>query len=352
MRVLVTGHRGYVGAVLVDVLRHARFEVVGLDCDLYGDCGFGRVADETPSFDVDIRQVEFSDLLSFDAVVHLAGLPEYFGRGLPTRLVDEIELIGTLRLTECSKQAQVERFVFGSSCSVYGRAGDVAMTEDDPAAPLSKHAQCKLDAERALLDMADASFSPVVVRCPTVYGMSPRLRLDTMVNDLVGSAVTRGRIDPVVEGRAWRSLVHVEDLCRGLAAILGAPDELVGRQTFNLAASDQSLRVVELADLAGELIPGVQRVRGSSGMGSGDGIDPEDCRVSGEKFHRAFPKFSFRWSLEQGIRQLRDALSAAGLSPGAWRGERYRRLMRLEGMLERGELDRSLRRAVAVGGTS
>jgi nucleoside-diphosphate-sugar epimerase len=175
--------------------------------------------------------------------------------------------------------------------------------------------------------------------------------LDTDFNDLVGSAVARGRIDPVMEGRAWRSFVHVEDLCRGFAAILGAPDELVGRQTFNLAGNDQRLRMIELADLAGELIPGVQRVRGSSGQGS-DGIDPENCCVSGDKFCRTFPKFSFHWSLEQGMRQMRDALSAVGLSPGAWRGDRYRRLLRLEGMLERGELDRSLRRANALQGMS
>lgn len=352
MRVLVTGHRGYIGAVMVDVLRHARAEVVGLDCDLYGDCGFGRVADQTPSFDIDIREIEFTDLLSFDAVVHLAGLPDSYGRGLSSRVVEQFELSGALRLAECCKQAQVPRFLYASDCSVYGRGAGTAKDETAVPAPISTVARCKLEAERALTGMADPSFCPVILRCATAYGTSPRMRLDTIVNDFVASATTRARIDLPAEGRAWRSLVHVEDLCRAFAAALIAPDAIVSNQIFNLAAPNQSSRVVDLADLICDLVLGAQRSAdgppGSPGAAGILGFDPENCQVSGARFLHCFPKFAYRWSLEQGIRQMRDSLSAAALSAGLWRSDRYRRLLRLESRIERGELDRLLRSTSAV----
>ena len=339
MRVLVTGHRGYIGSVVAEVLRHARFDVVGLDCDLYGACGFGRVAEETPSFDLDVREVEFTDLLSFDAVVHLAALPECFGPELDPALVEEVNLHGTLRLAECCKQAQVSRFLFASSCAVYGRDPGDLQNEESPTAPLTAYARSKLECERLLSQLADSTFSPVFLRCATVYGMSPRLRLDTVVNDFVASAVARGRIDMQTEGRAWRPLVHVEDLARTFAAALTAPDDSVRSQVLNVAATDQNHRIIDVADLVAELVPGCTRAD-APGV-----FDRRSYRVDGSKLARTLPKLSLRWTLEQGIRQLRDAFASAALTPSAWRGERFRRVMRLQSLIERGELDATLRQS-------
>ncbi len=338
MRVLVTGHRGYIGAVMVNLLRHARFEVVGLDCDLYGDCSFGRTSDDTASFETDLRDIEFTDLLSFDAVVHLAALPESFGREIDPGIVEQVNLHGTLRLAECCKQAQVPRFLFASSCAVYGRNPGALQDENSPTNPLTAYARCKLECEQNLARLADSSFTPVFLRNPTVYGVSPQLRLDTVVNDFVASAVCRGRIDMQTEGRALRPFMHVEDVCRAYAAVLTAPDDAVASQVFNLACADQNTRIVELADLVTELVPGSVRAD-RPGV-----FDRRSYRVDGAKINRAIPGFAPRWTLDQGIRQLRDALTSAGLSPGVWRGERYRRVMRLQSLIEHRELDRSLHR--------
>jgi nucleoside-diphosphate-sugar epimerase len=322
---------------MVKVLQHARFEVVGLDCDLYGDVSFGRSSDDTPTYDIDIRDVEFTDLLSFDAVVHLAALPECFQGELRDETTEEVNLDGTLRLAECCKQAQVPRFLFASSCAVYGREPGMLQNETSATAPLTTYARCKLEAERILAQLSDDEFCPAFLRSGTIYGVSPRLRLDTAVNDFVGSAVARDRIDLKTEGRAWRPFVHVEDLCRAFAAVLLAPTEMVRNQVFNVVPPDENHRVIEVADLVAELIHGCRR------GGAPTVPDSRSYRVDGAKLLRTLPNFSYRWALEQGIRQLREALSASGLSPGQWRGERYRRLLRLQSLVERGELDHNLR---------
>jgi nucleoside-diphosphate-sugar epimerase len=255
---------------------------------------------------------------------------------LSDEVVEEVNLHGTLRLAECCKQAQVPRFLFASSCAVYGREPGTLQTETSPTAPLTAYAHCKLEAERLLASLSDDEFCPVFLRAGTVYGVSPRLRLDTVVNDFVGSAVSRDRIDVKTEGRAWRPLVHVEDLCRAFAAVLLAPTETVRNQVFNVVPPDQNHRVIDVADLVAELIHGCRRGPAQNTA------DLRSYQADGSKLLRTLPNFSYRWTLEQGIRQLREAMSASGLSPGAWRGERYRRLLRLQSLLERGELDRSL----------
>jgi nucleoside-diphosphate-sugar epimerase len=332
VRVLVTGHRGYIGSVLTAVLRHARFDVVGLDCQLYGDCGFGRVADGTPSFDLDIREIEFTDLLSFDAVIHLAGLPEHFHGEFDDATIEEVNLQGTLRLAECCKQAQVGRFVFASSCAVYGRNPGDLQTEESLAQPITPYARCKLECERLLAQLADTTFAPVLLRLGTIYGVSPRLRLDTVVNDFVASAVTRARIDLKTDGRAWRPLIHVEDAARAFASALTAPDPAVRNQIINVAATEQNIRIIDLADLIAEIVPGTTRSAPPALF------DARSYRVDGSKLGRQFPHLQLRWSLAQGIRQLRDAISASALSPSLWRSDRFRRVMRLQSLVERGEL--------------
>ncbi len=342
MRVLVTGHRGYIGAVVASVLKHSRYEVVGLDCDLYGHCDFGRVTDDLPSFDIDLREIEFADLLSFDAVVHLAALPEDDEGQIDPHLIEDVNFHATMRLAECCVQAQVPRFVFASTCAVYGRDGDDPVTEETTPRPITTYAKTKLACEKALSGLTSSGLSPVCLRNGTVYGVSPRMRLDTVVNDFVGSAVARDRIDMRTEGRAWRPLVHVEDVARAYAAVLTASDEAVSGQTFNVVRSDENYRIVDVADAVVDNVSGCVRSKPT------DVFDKRSYRVDGTKLAEALPKLSMRWTLEQGIRQLRDAFQTNGLTPGVWRSDRFRRMLRLQSQMERGLLDATLRQTAPV----
>ena len=342
MRVLITGHRGYIGAVMAAVLKNARFEVAGMDCDLYGPCDFGRTRDEVAAFDVDVRDVEFTDLLSFDAVVHLAATPEDWNGALDPTVSEAINRDAAIRLAECCKKAQVGRLLFASTCAVYGRALNELQDEVSATHPLTPYARAKLDAERALLRLSDTSLSVVVMRNATAYGASPRMRLDTAVNEFVASAVTTGRIDMQTEGRAWRPFVHVEDVARMYAAVLAAPNASVSGQVINAVRSDENYRIIDAADRVAELIPGCTR------SAPPRTFDRRSYRVDGGKLARLFPRLELHWTLDQGTRQLREAFRTSGLTPGELRSPRFRRIRRLSTLMERGELDSQLRRASAL----
>jgi len=338
MRVLVTGHRGYIGAVLTSVLRHARYEVVGLDCDFYRGCDFGRMQEDIDSFDTDIRQIEFTELLSFDAVIHLAGLSEHEVADLGPDLSREINLDATIRLAECCRQANVSRFIFASSCAVYGNGGESLLSELDIPAPLSTYAEQKLAAEQALRRLADGQFVPVFMRNATVFGVSPRLRVDTVVNDFVGAAHCYGRVEVQTAGRAWRPLIHVEDVARAYAAMLTAPDNRVSCEPFNVAATGENYRVIDIADAV------VDQFARSTRTTSPTVFDRRSYRVSGEKLATLIPGAQPRWTLQQGVRQLRAGMESAGFTPSDWRCDRFRRRLHLRHEMEHGLLDESLRR--------
>lgn len=338
MRVLVTGHRGFIGSVLTSVLRHARFDVFGLDAGWFEGCEFGRVREEVPSFDADIRDLEYADLLSFDAVIHLAGVSDDPSGALNAELTHAVNVEGTLRLAECCRRANVGRFIFASSCSVYGSSGAQEISESAGVHPLSVYAASKARAEAELFKLADRSFVPVVLRLGTVYGMSPSLRLDLLVNDLTASVVTTGRAVMRSNGQAWRPLVHVEDAARVFAAILAAPDEAVDRQVYHVVPPDGTHRVIDVADLVADSVPGAVRVMATNQR------DRRSYRVSAGKFREAFPAFRYRWNLAHGIRQLVESFRAGGLSAADWRGDRYRRAARLQSLIERGVMGNDLRR--------
>ncbi|MFQ5591831.1 MAG: NAD-dependent epimerase/dehydratase family protein [Phycisphaerae bacterium] len=337
MRVLVTGHRGYLGTILFSVLKHARCDVVGLDCDWYKGCDFGRVHQHTPGLDMDVREVDCGDLVGLDAVVHLAALPERACSDFPPRLVDEVNVEATIRLAELCKQASVSRFVFASTCAVYGRGEYGLLDENGPLDPATTFAQSKLRCERELTRRADRRFCPVILRNPTLYGVSPRLRTDTVVNDLVAAAVSTGKIAMQSSGGAWRPLAHAEDVAHAYAALLAAPDRLVHRQTFNVVRSDENYRVIDIADAITELVP--QSARSITP----NVFDQRSYRVDGSKLQRLFPSLRFKWTLPFGIRQLRSAMLVGGLTPGDWRSDRYRRSLRLKTLLERKALGSDLR---------
>jgi nucleoside-diphosphate-sugar epimerase len=342
MRVLMTGHRGYVGSVMATVLRNLRFEVVGLDSDLYRGCDFGRVRDTDESYCVDLRDIEFTDLLSFDAVVHLASLPEDAPAELNLSLIREINEEATVHLAECCKRAGVSRFLYASSASVYGGDDGRPIGEDRPLHPTTPDGVSKLRCESVLARLADASFTTVFLRHAEVYGVSPRLRTDPIVNQFVASAMTTGRVNVPGRGHGWRSVVHVEDLARTYAAMLMAPEEIVHNQAFNVAATSENHRVIEIADAVTELVPECTK-RLSPNLFSDPG-----CRLDGSKLMLAVPKLSFRWTMQDGIRQLRNALRSCGLTPADLRSDRFQRSSRLRTLIERNELDATLRLPASV----
>jgi nucleoside-diphosphate-sugar epimerase len=234
MRLLVTGHLGYIGTVMTPLLLKEGHEVVGLDSDLYSRCTFGSGIANVPSIRKDIREVEVSDLKGFEAVLHLAALSNDPLGNLNPDLTFDINHRASVRLAECAKKAGVRRFVFSSSCSNYGAAGDDFLDESSAFNPVTPYGQSKVNVERDLAPMADDRFSPIFLRSATAYGVSPRLRFDLVLNNLTAWAFTTKRVFLKSDGTPWRPITHIEDISRAFAAVVAAPRELVHREAFNV----------------------------------------------------------------------------------------------------------------------
>ena len=339
MHVLVTGHLGYLGTVLVPVLLDAGHSVVGLDSDLYAGCTFTDGIADVPQLRLDVRDVGADQLAGFDAVVHLAALSNDPLGDLDPQLTDAINGIGSVRLAELAKTAGVARFVFFSSCSNYGAAGDGLVDEQAELHPLTPYAVSKVYVEREVSTLADETFTPVFLRNATAYGVSPRLRCDLVLNDLVGWAFTTGRVLLRSDGTAWRPIVHAEDIARACAAALAAPADVVRAQAFNVGSTDQNYRIRELAEIVAETVPGA-RVEYAEGAAP----DKRSYRVDFAKIGRALPDFVARWNARSGARELYDAYQRTGLTREDFEGSRYRRVDRIRSLSSSGELDSSLRR--------
>ena len=338
MKVLVTGHHGYIGSVTVPELQRAGHEVAGLDTFFYEGCDLWDDGPPVPALRRDLRDVVPDDLRGFDAVVHLGALSNDPLGDLDPELTREVNYRATVRLAEAARAAGVPRFVFASSCSMYGAAdAGAAVDETAPLAPLTAYAESKVLSEAALRELADDRFSPTLMRNATAYGVSPRLRLDIVLNNLTAWAHTTGRVRILSDGTPWRPLVHVVDIARATAAILDAPRELVHAEAFNIGSDGDNHQVRDLAEI----------VRGVVGAdveyaGTGD-PDPRSYRVDFGKFASAFPSFRYEWDAERGARQLHEAYRGVGLTLADFEGERFVRLRRLRSLLDAGELGADLR---------
>jgi nucleoside-diphosphate-sugar epimerase len=346
MRVLVTGHDGYIGSVLWRLLEREGHDVVGLDSFYFEACTFGLHFGGPQMIRRDLRDVTAGDLKGLDAICHLAALSNDPLGSLSPQWTYEINHLGSLRLAHLAKEAGVERFVFSSSCSMYGCAGgDRPVTEDTAQQPLTPYADSKVRLERDLRGLADATFSPTCLRNATAYGVSPKLRADVVLNNLTAWAYTTGQVKLLSDGSAWRPLVHVEDICRTFAAVLAAPREWVQNQAFNVGSDDQNYRVAELAEIVQHVVPGsrVERAKGS-------GADARSYRVSFQKLARTFPHLEFRWDVQQGARQLYHAFCSHHLTTDQVNDGRYIRICELQRLLNAGRLDRDLRWKTAASG--
>jgi nucleoside-diphosphate-sugar epimerase len=348
VRVLVTGHDGYVGCVLVPLLVAAGHEVVGLDAGLYVGCALG--ADPAPAIPAlrrDIRDVEAADLAGVEAVAHLAAISNDPLGDLSPDVTYDVNHTGTVRLARAAKDAGAARFVFSSSCSNYGAAAEELLDESAAFNPVTPYGLSKVLAEQDLAELADARFSPVFLRSGTAYGVAARLRGDLVVNNLVGYAVTTGEVLLKSDGSPWRPLVHVEDMARAFVAALEAPRDAVHGEAFNVGATAENYRVRAIGELVEQLVPGSNIT-----FGEGAGPDVRTYRVSCEKLDAALPKARPRYTVADGIAELRDAFLAHALTRKQLEGPRFQRIRRVLELQEEGSLDERLRwrEPVAAGG--
>jgi len=339
MKVLVTGHHGYLGSVVTPVLAASGHEVTGLDTGFYRGCDLGPpAADAVPTLELDVRDVTADELRGFAAVVHLAGLSNDPLGDLDPELTHEINFRATVGLARAAREAGVARLLFASSCSMYGASESERVGEDVPLQPLTAYAESKVRSEEALAELADDDFSPVFMRFATVHGVSPRLRIDLVLNNLVGWAFTTGAVRILSDGTPWRPVIHVADVADAICALLEAPRATVHGQAFNVGADEENYQVRHLAELAREAVPG-----STVEYGGASDPDPRSYRVDFQKLRRALPVLELHRTARQSAHELHDAYRAAGLSFEEFDGSRFTRLKRLQSLLAEGELGENLR---------
>jgi nucleoside-diphosphate-sugar epimerase len=339
MRVLITGHRGYIGTVIIPMLLSSGHDVAGLDSDLYEGCTYaGGVAVAVPSLRRDVRDVMLEDLKGFDACIHLAALSNDPLSELNPPLTRDINHGGSVRLARLAKQAGVRRFLLASSCSNYGSAGDGMIDETGTLNPVTTYGESKVAAERDIAPLAGDGFFPTFLRPATAYGVSPRLRLDVVLNNLVACAVTTGLIVLQSDGSPWRPIVHIEDIGRAFIAALGAEPEAIAGQAFNVGRTDQNYRILDIAEAVAKVVPGC-RIE----IAPGAGPDKRSYRVNFEKIAKALPEFAPRWDVHLGARQLYKSFIATGLTLAEFRGSRYQRTRHIKELLANGVIDGDLR---------
>jgi nucleoside-diphosphate-sugar epimerase len=338
MRVLVTGHRGYIGVELVPLLRAAGHEVVGLDNGYFDECDFGAPPDEVPSLGVDLRDVSPRECDGLDAVCHLAALSNDPLGDLNPEVTRDINHRASVNLARCAREAGVRRFVFASSCSLYGAGGEDFLDEQAVFNPVTPYGESKVRVEQDVSAIADGSFSPTYLRNATAYGVSRRLRADIVVNNLVGHAFTTGKVLLKSDGTPWRPLVHHTDIGRAFLAVLEAPVERVHDQAFNVGRSGENYQIRQVAEMVAEVVPGCEVA-----FAEGASADVRDYRVDFSRIERELPGWTPRWRLRGGIEELYEAYRAQGLTREEFLGPRYYRLPTIRGLQERGLVGPDLR---------
>jgi len=336
MRVLVTGHQGYLGTVMVPILQDAGHEVTGLDSGFFADCVLGPLPADPPGVRVDLRDVTRQQLEGFDAVVHLAALSNDPLGAVAPQITYDINHHASVRLARLAKQAGVRRFLYASTCSVYGSAGQDLVDEHAPLRPLTPYAESKVRVEDDVAAIADDSFSPVFLRNATAFGFSPRLRADIVLNNLVGHAVLTGEVRVLSDGTPWRPLVHARDIAAAFLLALEAPIHKVHCAAFNVGSESNNLTVADIAQSVVDVVPGAKLL-----ITGETGADPRSYRVDFSEFRRVVG-FQTAWKVADGAAELYKEYVSAGLTADDF-AKKFTRLPQLEALRAKGAIDESMR---------
>ncbi len=338
MKILVTGHDGYIGSVLVEKLLERGYEVRGFDTYFFQSNLYPQARTPTEAVNKDVRDVDAEDLEGVDAIVHLAALSNDPMGELDRGLTLRINFEASVRLARLAKQMGIQRFLFASSCSMYGTSSGQTVNEDAPFNPLTAYALSKVKTEEALSQLADGTFSPTYLRNATAYGLSPKLRFDLVLNNLIGWAMTTGQINVMSDGTPWRPLVHVEDIADAFIAALEAPIQTVHNQTFNVGQDFENYQVRHIAEAVRRVVPGSQVT-----FADDPGPDARSYRVDFTKIHRALRAYQPSWTVERGAQQLYDALTTRGITQGDFLGPAFVRIEQIKRLLSTRELYSDLR---------
>lgn len=338
MKVLVTGSRGYIGSVLVPMLQRCGHDVEGLDSDLYERCTFAGTVPDIKTLVKDVRDVEKVDVAGYEAIIHLAGLSNDPLGDYRPELTEEINEKASIGLAQLAKAVGVKRFLFASSCSNYGAAGNDFLTEEASFNPVTPYGVSKVKVELALRSLADETFSPIYLRASTAYGMSPRIRFDLVANNLTAWAFTTGEVYLKSDGSPWRPIVHVEDISRAYIAALHAPRELVHNEAFNVGTTTENYQIREIAEIVKEIVPGCK-----IGFAPDAGPDMRNYRVDCNKIARVLKEYKPQWTARRGVEQLYDAYKQEGISLDDFEGPKYKRIAHVKQMIGEGKLDANLR---------
>ena len=339
MRVLVTGHDGYIGSVITPILRDAGHEVVGLDTGLFADCVIGPAPEEVKTLRVDLRDVEPEHVTGFDAVIHLAALCNDPLGNLNPDLTYDVNHRSTLRLARAAKAAGVQRFLFSSSCSLYGKGvDDTPLDETAGFQPVTPYGESKILSEQGLLELADDDFSPTFLRNSTAYGWSPRLRGDLAVNDFAAHALLTGQVVLLSDGMAWRPLIHVNDICAAFLALMEVDRGRVHAKAYNIGRTSENYLIRDVANLVAEVVPGSVPT-----FAEGAGPDLRNYRVTCDLIEREIPEFQPQWTVKTGVEQLVEQYQRHGLTIEQFKSETHQRIKRIRALMEAGKIDGDLR---------